>query len=60
MIRDKHVSDISDDEFPLLPESVQMILRSVAADTMATCGNCGCVTEIGCRCDLCGRIVGHL
>jgi len=53
-------SDIPDDEFMILPESVQMILRAcgrTVAETLATCGHCGCVTEIGRRCDNCGRIV---
>ena len=57
------MSRLCEDEYPILPESVQLILRAVgrdALDTMATCTNCGCVTEIGERCDLCGRIVGHL
>lgn len=52
--------DITDIEFKDMPESVQMILvacgRSVA-ETLQTCHNCGCVTEIGRRCDNCGRIV---
>ena len=51
-----------DDEFPILPQGAQDILRAIGCrvDTLATCGNCGCVTEIGHRCDNCGRIVGHL
>jgi len=48
---------IREDEYPILPESVQMILRSVGVETLVTCSNCGCITEIGRRCDNCGRIV---
>lgn len=50
-------TNIPDDEYPILPEAVQMILRSCGAETLATCHHCGCVTEIGRRCDNCGRIV---
>lgn len=59
-LNDDCPQDITDLEFNEMPESVQMILRSVgmrAIDTMQTCHNCGCVTEIGRRCDNCGRIV---
>ena len=50
---------LREDEYPILPEAVQMILRSIGkpCDTLQTCSNCGCVTEIGRRCDYCGRIV---
>jgi len=53
-------TNIPDDEYPILPEAVQMILRAIGynkAETLQTCHNCGCVTEIGRRCDNCGRIV---
>lgn len=53
-------TDIPDDEFPILPEAVQMILKACGrtpCETLVTCGHCGCVTEIGHRCDYCGRVV---
>lgn len=53
-------TDLQDDEYPILPESVQMILRACGrtnAETIVTCHNCGCMTEIGRRCDNCGRVV---
>lgn len=53
--------DLRDDEYPILSESVQDILRSIAPcllfEAIVTCHNCGCCTEIGRRCDNCGRIV---
>ena len=53
---------IDEDDFPILSHEVNAILRQIGVqcETLVTCGNCGCVTEIGCRCDNCGRIVGHL
>jgi hypothetical protein len=40
-----------------LDSNTHMILRSIGVETIITCGNCGCCTEIGRRCDNCGRIV---
>lgn len=58
----KRLYELPEDEYPILPVVVQDILRQIGVqcETLVTCGNCGCVTEIGRRCDNCGRIVGHL
>lgn len=49
--------DISENEIDNMPQSVQMILKSCGVETLITCHHCGCVTEIGRRCDNCGRVV---